>query len=365
MKIFQLTYSLKSGGAERFVVDMANELSLDHNNQVYLVAINDDRIPENSHYLTSLLPNVSYLCLGEKSGLSIQSFLDVLKIIIKIRPDVVHTSTDALLLFIPSLIFPSIKYIQTLHTVAEHNIACKFLKFIYRFFYKHNLIIPVNISDQCQISFRKYYDIDNAKCIINGRAQISVTNKFGIVSDNLRALKKCENSLIFIHVARYSPEKNQKMLFEAFSLFTKEYCDAQLIILGTGYSETLRNDVYKLCHNIHFYGSQINVGDYLANSDYYLLSSLYEGLPLSLLEAMSMGVVPICTPAGGVINVIENGVTGFLSKSFSSNDFYMTIKQAVNSDTSAIRKNIVQCYQEKYSIQKCVAEYYELYIEHI
>ena len=44
-------------------------------------------------------------------------------------------------------------------------------------------------------------------------------------------------------------------------------------------------------------------------ADYFVLSSDFEGLPLTLIEAMSMGITPICTPAGGVVDVIKDGKT--------------------------------------------------------
>ena len=81
MKILEIMYTLSAGGAERFVVDISNELSKDKDNEVVLVTIVDDKQGNNKHYYTELLPTVKYRCLGCKSGLSLSSFYRVFRII--------------------------------------------------------------------------------------------------------------------------------------------------------------------------------------------------------------------------------------------------------------------------------------------
>ena len=66
MRILQVVYHLASGGAERFVVDLSNELSKE--NEVYLVTINDDTKLNYSHYKSELSSNVKYRCLRCKKG---------------------------------------------------------------------------------------------------------------------------------------------------------------------------------------------------------------------------------------------------------------------------------------------------------
>lgn len=84
-----------------------------------------------------------------------------------------------------------------------------------------------------------------------------------------------------------------------------------------------------------------------------------EGLPISLLEAMSMGVMPVSTPAGGVCDVIRNGENGYISSSHSSEDFYKTIKDAIANVAGVTSKYIITEYQEKYSMVACAKAYLE------
>ena len=47
--------------------------------------------------------------------------------------------------------------------------------------------------------------------------------------------------------------------------------------------------------------------------DAYALCSSYEGMPISLIEAIGVGCIPVCTPVGGIVDVVHNGENGFLS----------------------------------------------------
>ncbi len=63
---------------------------------------------------------------------------------------------------------------------------------------------------------------------------------------------------------------------------------------------------------LHFPGLQEDVRPFLAAMDIYMMSSIFEGLPVALLEAMSMECVPVCTAVGGIPEVIRSGENGYL-----------------------------------------------------
>lgn len=67
-----------------------------------------------------------------------------------------------------------------------------------------------------------------------------------------------------------------------------------------------------LQHVIHMPGLCKDVRPYLAAMDVYMMSSIFEGLPVALLEAMSMECVPVCTAVGGIPEVITSGSNGML-----------------------------------------------------
>jgi glycosyltransferase involved in cell wall biosynthesis len=99
----------------------------------------------------------------------------------------------------------------------------------------------------------------------------------------------------------------------------------------------------------------------MKQADFFVLSSDYEGLPMTMLEAMSMGVVPISTPAGGVVDVVEDDVTGYLTDSFDDEEFYRRVRQAISEKGRIPRERIRKHYEQHFSMETCAAKYYEAY----
>lgn len=117
--------------------------------------------------------------------------------------------------------------------------------------------------------------------------------------------------------ARLKPQKNHKLLIEAFAEFIKEYCGYELHIFGVGELEgELKAQVKKLDieNKVIFRGFSSNVKEEIRDSAMFVLSSNYEGISNSMIEALAMGVPVISTdcPVGGSAAYIQNGVSGIL-----------------------------------------------------
>ena len=360
MKILQLAYSLEAGGAERFVVDLSNNLANQLQNEVILVIIKTETKAENIHYLQEVSPNVKFISLDCDSGLSLKAFWRVLHIIRKVKPDVVHAHCQVLQLFLPSIFIRHIKFFHTLHSMPTICLAFKRLKWLYRLFYKKR-IFPITISSTCQQSFIDLYHIKRVKTIPNGRSPIMTTSEYQEVRDTIYQMKTNNETPVFIHVARFNHLKNQKRLFNVFEKLQNEGVDFLLICIGRGF-ETEFGSKYKDNKLIRILGQKKNVGDYLAISDYFVLSSDYEGLPISLLEAMSIGVIPISTPAGGVKDVIIDGENGYLSEAIDDRSLYNKIKFALENKGNIHKEDVINDYQQKYSMDTCAELYNNLYL---
>ena len=66
-------------------------------------------------------------------------------------------------------------------------------------------------------------------------------------------------------------------------------------------------------------------------SDAFCLSSNFEGMPISLIEAFACGCPSVCTPVGGIVNCVRHGETGFLSKSLSEDDYLQAVREFLKS----------------------------------
>ena len=107
-------------------------------------------------------------------------------------------------------------------------------------------------------------------------------------------------------------QKNQKLLLQALSGVHREFT---LTIVGSG---DLKPELEQLAVSLglaektRFVGSTADINPWFLEAQIFVLSSDYEGLPLSILEAMSIGLPVVSTDVGGVKEAVLDGVTGFL-----------------------------------------------------
>lgn len=115
-------------------------------------------------------------------------------------------------------------------------------------------------------------------------------------------------------IARLHEQKGHATLFDAVAR-TAQLGDVEVLVVGDGpLRESLERQVASLdiASRIHFVGARRDLGNLLAAMDVFVLPSLWEGLPLSLVLAMGAGVPVVTTPVGGVPEVVEDGRTGLL-----------------------------------------------------
>lgn len=123
------------------------------------------------------------------------------------------------------------------------------------------------------------------------------------------------NAPVIATVARLSPEKDQQTLLEAFAGLCKIREDCRLIIAGEGPARAAleaRADSLSCRDRIIFAGAVERVPELLKRVDVFVLTSLSEGISLSLLEAGATGIPAVVSDAGGNAEVVEDGVTGFV-----------------------------------------------------
>jgi glycosyltransferase involved in cell wall biosynthesis len=124
-----------------------------------------------------------------------------------------------------------------------------------------------------------------------------------------------EDAWVVGTVGRLAPEKDQALLVRAMLPLLKG--GTHLVIVGDGPErEALAALIGKseCAPFVHMLGARNDVSSLLPGFDVFALSSRTEGLPLVLLEAMSMQLCVVSTAVGGIPDLIEHGVTGFLVK---------------------------------------------------
>lgn len=361
MKILQVIYSLSSGGAERFVVDLSNALALE-GNEVYLCVFRDDSKSDNLGFYKELVnEKVIYLNLKEAPKLRFSTFYKVYLLLKSLRPDVVHCHLNVIpYFFFPALILKKMKFFHTIHNIANKTVG-RWQFPINKYFYKTEKIQPITISQECNKSYLHYYNLSNSKLIPNGRSSLIKTKEYNNVTVEINNLKKTKDTLIFIHIGRYSKQKNQQLLIEAFNNFDREGLDFLLLIIGSDFDSIEGLHLQQIaCSKIHFLGPKKNVADYIIQSNVFCLTSIYEGLPISLLEAISVGCIPICTPVGGIIDVIIDGKTGYLSEDITVESYIKAVRRFLNHN-SVSNIYLRSYFLENFSMSTCSKKYLEIF----
>lgn len=364
MKILQIIYELVPGGAERFVVDLSNELA-NNGHYVGLYTLRDDSIKNQGFYVPELSEKIRYSNLKIKPGFKPWLVWKFYRIIKAEMPDIVHCHLNLVnYFFLSSILFRNkIKFLYTIHNSAETEVASQMERSLRRFFFGHRFFIPVAISDETKRSYQAYYNLNSVPVIYNGRKFSGKTIDYEKVVNELNILKPTNETLIFCHVSRFDEkQKNHKTLINVFNILKKEGSDIILLIIGEGFEDAIELKGLAKDH-IHFLGIKSNVNDYLFASDAFCLSSNFEGMPISLIEAFACGCPAICTPVGGIVDTIRNGETGFLSKTGSEADYLDAIKQFIGQGRAIRRDNLTRFYHQNFSIEECTRKYLKLYSE--
>ena len=116
-------------------------------------------------------------------------------------------------------------------------------------------------------------------------------------------------------VGRLAWEKGFSYLLDAMPAVLATHPEAHLLIAGNGELETeLKEQAQRLgiAHRCHFLGFRKDIPDILAALDLFVLSSLIEGMPMVMLEAMAASKPIVATKIPGAVDVLEDGVDGLL-----------------------------------------------------
>jgi glycosyltransferase involved in cell wall biosynthesis len=156
---------------------------------------------------------------------------------------------------------------------------------------------------------------DRVHTILNGVDLSAFDGDVGDASAVRRAHGIPENARVCGIIARLTEAKDHANLFAAIAIARESVPGLHCLVVGDGeLREELEEDVAArgLSAAVHFAGARDNIADYLAAMDVFVLSSVTEGLAMTLLEAMAAARPIVATRVGGNAEVVEDGVTGRL-----------------------------------------------------
>lgn len=355
-KVLVVLPELETGGGQRLALSIAQRMSpQDLQVRILILYPRCNNLLEKTADELGL--DVQYL--HKKQGVSPECMIEICRAIRQFKPDVIH----AHLRVMPYLLLPMclskvpLRY-YTVHNLAEKD-ASGIKRSILRFAFRRCHVQPVAISALCRQSITRIYGIPTEKipCIYVG---IDL-NRFARPDEY-----EFHASFRFAAIGRLCDQKNYSLMLHAFAEIYNRTPNSKLVIVGDGEQ---KDALIQQCNDLGidravvFTGNIPDVEKYLWSAHAYLMSSDYEGLPQTVLEAMAAGLPIISTKAGGVVDVVEHEKNGLLVDCGDQEGLIHAMERLIQSPE--LCKQFSECsvaLAQKYSIAACAEQYKELYL---
>lgn len=314
IKVLQVVSNFKKNGPAFVALDLASGLK--ENNIKVIVASSGGVLVDN---LKELGIEHLYIPIGRKKGNKIAtlfkysynfvlSILSLIKCVKKHGINIIHAH-QPLPIFLSLIITKILKIplVTTAHNIYNPRIkrntmytkGNKVISVSEQV--RHNLISNFKVKDTTVLTIHNGIDVERVKVITDALYREGL----GIRSDE---------KVIGV-VAGLRKQKALDVFLKAAKLVSDSVEDVKFLIVGDG---VLRNDLEKLCNTLGltdkviFAGFRNDVLEIINNLDVFCLSSDYEGLPISLLEAMANNTPVVVTSVGGIPELIRDGYNGIL-----------------------------------------------------
>jgi glycosyltransferase involved in cell wall biosynthesis len=153
---------------------------------------------------------------------------------------------------------------------------------------------------------------------------------------------------------------------QSVALALPQVPDLRLWIIGDGREASALKDLAAelgIAAAVEFFGEQSAVGDWLNHADVFMLSSVSEGLPISILEAMAAGLPIIVTDVGGMPEVLELSGAGKVVPVGNIESLADAIKEyaARRQELAGLGQRARSCYLQHFRPERMADDYLNLY----
>jgi len=349
-KIVHITQSMERGGAEKLILDLCLA-----SRDKYDVSVISQYNRVDSYFKETLVNNGVHLYLLDKHpGIDPANMRKIYNLLSQISPDIVHTHIQAAVYAIPWYMFhKKCVKVHTLHSIPSMEFTKAHMK-MQKYAYRKLGVIPVACGETVRRETAKLYGIplERIKLAYNG---IDIARYASGEKD------EHEGSVI-INVANFSKWKNQQMLIDVIQYLDDTY---RLVLAGEG---VCREEVEEkarhngVSHRVTFAGRSNNVPLLLSQADLFVLSSEFEGIPLSVEEAFAAGLPVVATNVGGIPDLVTDGENGFLVEAGDSREMARKIAEICSDKALYARMSAANKEKAKqFDISNTAKQYMEIY----
>lgn len=364
-KVLWLIKGLGRGGAERLI-----ETSIPYFNRVvfdYEVAY---FLPKKNDIVPALeRVKIPVFCVNYKSPFDIPGLYRLLRLVRERRPDILHLHLPytGVIGRVVGRLAGVKNIVYTEHNVMEaYNPVTRFFNLMTYPLNRTTIAVSEGVRRSIMkrwisrrtnlVTIRNGVDLDNS---ITGKPPEKTKSSLGIPSFHQ----------VVGNVAHIRPEKGHKYLLYAAKRVIEQRPEVTFVIVGR---EKMVDEIGRLKKlsselgidkNVIFTGFREDIFDLMRTFDIFVLSSLFEGLPIALLEAMSLGKPVVTTSVGGIPEVIIDGVNGFLVPAKDPELLAQKIIQLLKDDNlrASFSQNAIRTIREHFNLQEMVRKVEEIY----
>ncbi len=231
-----------------------------------------------------------------------------------------------------------------------------------RYAYKNTNLIAV--GETVKKNLTDFYGIPESKVSVIRNASWPFDGEIKEIDEIIKARK--HGYILIGNIGRLSEQKGMSYFIEAAEIVRKTHPETRFYIIGDGEErKQLEHQVEEkdMEDFVIFLGYRSDIQNAISQLDFIVLSSLWEGLPLTPIEAYSVGRTVIGTAIEGTAEIIRNGVDGFLVEPKDPKAIAEKIIYLVENPEVKIRMDIEarKRYEEEFSFEKLANAYIGYY----
>jgi len=344
-------------GAEVMACHLLKRLQDSPGLALSVILLNDGRLADELRR-TGLRVNI----IDEDRNSTLQISLKIHRFLSTDPPQIIHSHRykENLLAFIASKAFAGCRLITTQHGLPESqsrrpSLSTKVKSKVNFFILKHYFHKVVAVSDDIQSFFL------NNLCFSPNRIKV-IHNGINIPAEVSSA--SIRGQLLIGSSGRLSPVKDYPLMV-SIARILKNNGGFSFVLAGEGPDrERVEQAIFacNLADRFHLKGHLEDMNSYYKDLDLYLNTSMHEGIPMTILEAMARGLPVVAPAVGGIVEIIDDGVEGFLVHSRDPEDY---AEKCLLLQDAELRKQMGQAARKKveklFSAEYMSSQYYQLY----
>lgn len=293
---------------------------------------------------------------------SLSAMLKTAKVLRKVVREknisLIHTHHRMAAFYVAALrLYKKCSFINTSHNTFYDK------KQLTAFSYKHARVVACggmvkkNLVDFFGLQDEKVTVIRNAVATFDGK----------VVKDETIERLRTEGCFIVGNIGRLSEQKGMEYYIQALPKVLKKHPEAHFLIIGSGVLEgNLKEQSRQLGveKNVHFLGYRSDVQNLISQLDMVVLSSLWEGLPLTPIEAFSVGKTVVATAVDGTVEIVEDGKSGRLIEPKKPEQIAENVIWMIEhpEEKKSMEQEAKKRYEQEFSIERLAKEYIKFYI---